>query len=77
MKTYRDFDNDPIRFGYEEGAKFLQKLQDGGRHYIPIVDYSVLFYCIIRLPSPLLFSIKKTCRTSYADTHKSPQQLLS
>lgn len=38
MKSYRDFDNDPIRFGYEEGAQFLQKLHDGGRHYIPIVD---------------------------------------
>ncbi|KAJ5745182.1 hypothetical protein N7520_010364 [Penicillium odoratum] len=38
MKSYRDFDNDPIRFGYTEGEEFLQKLHDGGRHYVPIVD---------------------------------------
>ena len=38
MKSYRDFDNDPNRFGYPEGEKFLQKLHDGGRHYVPIVD---------------------------------------
>ncbi|CAL5865810.1 uncharacterized protein PFLUO_LOCUS16 [Penicillium psychrofluorescens] len=38
MKTYRDFDNDPIRFSYEEGENFLEKLHQSGRHYIPIVD---------------------------------------
>ncbi|KAJ5645391.1 Glycoside hydrolase family 31 [Penicillium longicatenatum] len=38
MKGYRDFENDPNRFGYAEGEKFLQKLHDGGRHYVPIVD---------------------------------------
>ncbi|KAJ5928667.1 Glycoside hydrolase family 31 [Penicillium verhagenii] len=41
MKTYRDFDNDPIRFGYTEGEEFLQKLHDGGRHYVPIVDSAI------------------------------------
>ncbi|KAJ5917050.1 hypothetical protein N7504_001065 [Penicillium tannophilum] len=38
MKSYRDFENDPDRFGYPEGEDFLQKLHDGGRHYVPIVD---------------------------------------
>ena len=38
MKQYRDFDNDPIRFGYSEGKQFLQRLHDSGRHYIPIID---------------------------------------
>ncbi|KAJ5292072.1 hypothetical protein N7478_001323 [Penicillium angulare] len=38
MKTWRDFDNDPVRFSYGEGQKFLEKLHKSGRHYIPIVD---------------------------------------
>ncbi|KAF7712730.1 Alpha-glucosidase [Penicillium ucsense] len=38
MKSYRDFDNDPERFSYEEGAEFLDKLHKKGIHYIPIVD---------------------------------------
>ncbi|KAJ5661779.1 uncharacterized protein N7477_009395 [Penicillium maclennaniae] len=38
MKTWRDFDNDPIRFSYAEGQEFLEKLHKSGRHYIPIVD---------------------------------------
>ena len=41
MKQYRDFDNDPVRFGYEEGQKFLQRLHDSGKHYIPIVDSAI------------------------------------
>lgn len=38
MHGYRDFENDPIRFGYSEGEAFLERLHQSGRHYIPIVD---------------------------------------
>lgn len=41
MNQYRDFDNDDLRFGYEEGAAFLQRLHDNGQHYIPIVDSAI------------------------------------
>ncbi|KAJ5710405.1 hypothetical protein N7488_004561, partial [Penicillium malachiteum] len=38
MKGFRDFENDPVRFGYKEGAEFLETLHRSGRHYIPIID---------------------------------------
>jgi alpha-glucosidase len=38
METWRNFDNDPIRYSYREGQDFLEKLHKSGRHYIPIVD---------------------------------------
>jgi alpha-glucosidase len=38
MNFWRDFENDPIRFSYSEGQKFLEELHKSGRHYIPIVD---------------------------------------
>lgn len=41
MNQYRDFENDQNTFGYEEGGRFLQKLHDSGRHYIPIVDSAI------------------------------------
>lgn len=41
MNEYRDFENDPVRFSYSEGAKFLDQLHKGGRHYIPIVDAAI------------------------------------
>ena len=41
MNQYRDFDNDPIRFGYEEGTAFLNRLHASGRHYIPIIDSAI------------------------------------
>lgn len=41
MNGYRDFENDPNRFGYREGAMFLNKLHNSGRHYIPIVDSAI------------------------------------
>ena len=41
MSQYRDFDNDPIRFNYSEGATFLSALHASGRHYIPIVDSAI------------------------------------
>lgn len=41
MKRYRDFDNDPVRFGYKEGAEFLERLHRSGRHFVPIVDSAI------------------------------------
>ena len=41
MKQYRDFDNDPDRFGYQEGAEFLSKLHHSHRHFVPIVDSAI------------------------------------
>jgi len=41
MNQYRDFDNDPIRFGYSEGESFLSALHASGRHYIPIIDSAI------------------------------------
>ncbi|KAK5054397.1 hypothetical protein LTR84_001287 [Exophiala bonariae] len=41
MNQYRDFENDQVRFGYDEGADFLNRLHDNGMHYIPIVDSAI------------------------------------
>jgi alpha-glucosidase len=41
MKMYRDFENDPNTFGYEEGGIFLSKLHANEQHYIPIVDSAI------------------------------------
>lgn len=41
MNQYRDFDNDPIRYSYEEGETFLSRLHASGRHYIPIIDSAI------------------------------------
>ncbi|CAK7262933.1 hypothetical protein SEPCBS119000_000227 [Sporothrix epigloea] len=41
MNRYRDFDNDPVHFGYEEGAQFLSRLHANGQHYVPIVDSAI------------------------------------
>ena len=41
MQNYRDFDNDPIRYNYSEGAKFLDKLHANNQHYVPIVDAAI------------------------------------
>jgi alpha-glucosidase len=41
MKLYRDFENDPVRFSYSEGEKFLDKIHQSGRHWIPIVDAAI------------------------------------
>jgi alpha-glucosidase len=38
MHGYRNFDNDEYRFSYSEGEEFLNKLHDGGRRWVPIVD---------------------------------------
>ena len=41
MNQYRDFDNNPITYGYSEGETFLKNLHDSGRHYIPIIDSAI------------------------------------
>lgn len=41
MNQYRDFENDQLRFGYEEGAKVLSKLHANHQHYVPIVDSAI------------------------------------
>ena len=41
MKGYRNFENDPVRFSYDEGAKFLAKLHENKQHFIPIVDAAI------------------------------------
>jgi alpha-glucosidase len=41
MEFYKDFQNDPIRFGYAEGQAFLERLNAGGRHYVPIIDSAI------------------------------------
>ncbi|KAL9116184.1 MAG: hypothetical protein Q9227_000555 [Pyrenula ochraceoflavens] len=41
MFQYRDFQNDPIRYPYDEGQEFLQRLHDSGRHYVPIIDSAI------------------------------------
>lgn len=41
MKQYRDFENDPARFSYSEGAEFLAKLHANHQHYVPIVDSAI------------------------------------
>ena len=39
MKSYRDFENDPVRFPYND--RFLTNLIDSGRHWVPIVDAGI------------------------------------
>jgi len=41
MKRYRDFENDPVRFSYDDGAQFLEKLHGKHQHFVPIVDSAV------------------------------------
>lgn len=41
MKSYRDFENDPVRFSYHDGADFLARLHKKGMHYVPIVDAAI------------------------------------
>ncbi|OTA57514.1 glycoside hydrolase family 31 protein [Hypoxylon sp. EC38] len=41
MKAYRDFENDPYRFGYGEGADFISRLHQNSQHYVPIIDSAI------------------------------------
>lgn len=41
MFQYRDFENDPVRFGYSEGQQLMDQLHAAGQHYVPIVDSAI------------------------------------
>ncbi|KAI1349178.1 glycoside hydrolase family 31 protein [Xylaria sp. FL0043] len=41
MKTYRDFENDPERYPYDVGEKFISTLHENNQHYIPIIDAGI------------------------------------
>ncbi|KXX75580.1 Alpha-glucosidase [Madurella mycetomatis] len=41
MKKYRNFENDPVQYSYDEGAEFLAKLHTNHQHWIPIVDAAI------------------------------------
>ncbi|KAI1432773.1 glycoside hydrolase family 31 protein [Xylaria sp. CBS 124048] len=41
MKSFRDMDNDPDRYPYDEGAEFLADLHKNDQHYIPIIDAGI------------------------------------
>ncbi|KAI5924036.1 glycoside hydrolase family 31 protein [Camillea tinctor] len=41
MNAYRDFENDPVNFGYDKALEFLSKLHGSNRHYVPIIDSGV------------------------------------
>lgn len=41
MRQYRDFENDPVRYSYDEGAKFLDKLHANHQRFVPIVDSAI------------------------------------
>ncbi|KAL7620180.1 hypothetical protein AAE478_009173 [Parahypoxylon ruwenzoriense] len=41
MKSYRDFENDPIQYPYKEGAEFLSRLHQNNQHYVPIIDAAI------------------------------------
>ncbi|KAH8655172.1 glycosyl hydrolases family 31-domain-containing protein [Xylariales sp. PMI_506] len=41
MYQYRDFENDPARYPYDEGADFLAKIHANNQHYVPIVDSAI------------------------------------
>ncbi|KAI1265016.1 family 31 glycosyl hydrolase [Xylariaceae sp. FL1019] len=41
MKSYRNFETDPDRYSYDEGAEVLGQLHENDQHYIPIIDAGV------------------------------------
>lgn len=41
MFQYRDFENDPNTYGYEQGEAFLERLHAAGQHYVAIVDSAI------------------------------------
>ncbi|KAA8646834.1 glycoside hydrolase family 31 protein [Aspergillus tanneri] len=41
MKSYRDFEADPIRFNYTQWAESISRLHASGRHYVPIIDSAI------------------------------------
>lgn len=41
MNAYRDFENDPVNYPYDEGKEFLSRLHTSHRHYVPIIDSAI------------------------------------
>ncbi|KAJ2902832.1 glycosyl hydrolase family 31 [Zalerion maritima] len=41
MKRYRNFNNDPENWSYDEARVFLSDLHNGHQHFIPIVDSAI------------------------------------
>ncbi|KAI1823241.1 glycoside hydrolase family 31 protein [Xylaria intraflava] len=41
MNAFREMENDPINFPYDEGEEFLAQLHKNDQHYIPIVDAGI------------------------------------
>ena len=41
MNQYRDYENDPDRFGYADGAEFLARLHENKQHFVPIIDAAI------------------------------------
>ena len=41
MNQYRNFDNDGVRFSYDEGERFLSRLHARKQHYVPIIDSAI------------------------------------
>lgn len=41
MYAYRNWENDPIRFAYDEGKHFLDRLHASGQNYVPIIDAAI------------------------------------
>jgi alpha-glucosidase len=41
MDKFRDFTTDPVNFPVSGGQAFLNKLQQSGRHYVPIIDSAI------------------------------------
>ncbi|KAH7018521.1 family 31 glycosyl hydrolase [Microdochium trichocladiopsis] len=41
MRGYRNFENDPENYPYEEGKRFISRLHASNRHYVPIFDSAI------------------------------------
>ena len=41
MNQYRNFENDGVRFGYDEAERFLSRLHAKKQHYVPIIDSAI------------------------------------
>jgi hypothetical protein len=43
MDQYRNFQNDPVNYPYDQGATFIDSLHQNGMQYVPIVD-PIIYY---------------------------------
>lgn len=41
MNQYRDFDNDAVRYNYDEGKKLLAALHEKGQHYMYVLAFNL------------------------------------